>query len=33
MPIAEAVPFVMVMPKRPSASSVGRPAARGQKTA
>jgi hypothetical protein len=31
--LAEAVPFVMAMPKRPAASSVRRPAARGQKTA
>jgi hypothetical protein len=33
MAIAEAVPFVMEMPKRPAAPSVRRPAARGQKTA
>jgi hypothetical protein len=31
--ITEAAPFVMAMPKRPSASSVRRPAALGQKTA
>jgi hypothetical protein len=31
--IAEAVPFVMEMPKRPAVLSVRRPVARGQKTA
>jgi hypothetical protein len=31
--IAETAPFVMEMPKRPAASSVRRPAVRGQKSA